>query len=406
MLKVLQINSCINSGSTGRIAEQIGELILRHGGESYIAYARNESDSKSEKIKIGSDFDVYRHVMATRLLDRHGLSSRQATKELIGRIRDFQPDIIHLHNIHGYFLNYKILFRYLQSSAIPVVWTLHDCWAFTGHCAYFTATGCDKWQSGCFRCPQKKVYPKSLLLDRSSKNYRDKKEHFTSVGNIVFVPVSDWLAELISRSYLSKYPLKRIYNGIDTLVFFPKNNKEAVYYRYRITADFLIVGVAAIWSPQKGLDDFIRLYEQIPANYKILLTGLSEEQAQAIPDGIISIPRTESLSLLVDIYSAADLFINPTREDNFPTVNLEALACGTPVATYRTGGAPEALTPETGFIVPPGDIQGLLDAIDTVRQNGKAFYSKACRKRILEQFKKEDRYTEYMQLYREILKNE
>jgi glycosyltransferase involved in cell wall biosynthesis len=406
MLKVLQINSCINSGSTGRIAEQIGELILQYGGESCVAYARNEQESKSEKIKIGSDFDLYRHVILTRLLDRHGLASGQATKELVRRIRAFQPDIIHLHNIHGYFLNYKILFRYLQSSDIPVVWTLHDCWAFTGHCAYFTAVGCDKWQSGCFRCPQKKVYPKSLLLDRSSKNYLDKKEHFTSVGNIVFVPVSDWLAELLSRSYLGKYPLKRIYNGIDTLVFFPKNNKEAVYYRYRISADFLIVGVAAIWSPQKGLDDFIRLYEQIPENYKILLIGLSEEQTKAIPDGIISIPRTESLSLLVDIYSAADLFINPTREDNFPTVNLEALACGTPVATYSTGGAPEALTPETGFTVLPGDIQGLLDAIDTVRQNGKAFYSKACRKRILEHFKKEDRYREYMQLYREVLKNE
>jgi glycosyltransferase involved in cell wall biosynthesis len=405
MPTLLQINSIINTGSTGRIAEEIGQLAVNNGWNSYIAYARNENASKSRKIKIGSKLDIYWHVFITRAFDRHGLGSRRATKKFIKQIQAIKPDIIHLHNIHGYFINYKMLFHYLSQADIPVVWTLHDCWAFTGHCSHFVCAGCNKWQDICFACQEKKTYPVSFLFDRSRRNFNDKQESFLSVKNLTLVPVSIWLKTMCSKSFFKETPCNVIQNGIDLEIFKPSSeeDKKSCLRKYNITADFIILGVASKWSTRKGFDDFISLALLLPDDCTVLLVGLSKKQISILPQNIIGISRTNAINDLVLLYSSADVFINPTWEDSFPTVNLEALACGTPVVTYNTGGSVEPITSETGYIVEQGDIEGLLQAIKTIKHNEKHFYSDNCRKRAVSLYNKRERYNEYLTLYNQLL---
>lgn len=402
---LLQINSVVNSGSTGRIAEEIGKLAIVNGWESNIAFGRNVSTSKSKLIKIGCSWDAFIHGALTRLFDIHGLASMRATRRLLNRIEEIKPDIIHLHNIHGYYLNYPILFKYLLSIDIPVIWTFHDCWPITGHCAYFDRVGCIKWQNGCSSCPQKNTYPKSLLFDRSKMNYLDKQDAFNSLNNLTLVPVSDWLSDILKSSFLKKHPINRIYNGVDTSIFKPVGGLN-ISINGQINNRFTILGVASPWSSRKGLDDFIKLYKKLDQDkYCIILVGLSDNQKKTLPAGIIGLTRTENVQELAQIYSAADVFVNPTYEDNFPTTNIEALACGTPIITYRTGGSPEAVTPDTGFVVEQGSLEGLLEAISIIIKKGKLAYTDACRQRALDNFKKEDRYKEYIDLYNQLLKD-
>lgn len=403
MRSIFQLNSVINSSSTGRIAEEIGQLAIKNEWKSYIAYGRNERESQSERIKIGNDLDIKWHGLQTRLFDRHGLASKKATIGLVEKIQEIKPDIIHLHNLHGYYLNIEILFHYLANADIPVVWTLHDCWPMTGHCSHFSFIGCDKWKTQCDHCPQKKEYPASYLIDRSSKNYQLKKELFTSVPKMTLVPVSNWLADIVKDSFMKGYPIKTIYNGVDTTVFSPCSNTET-RQRYKIPKNtFVMLGVASIWSQRKGLKDFVRLSESLKDDEIIILVGLSNQQMKHLPPKILCISRTENVHQLAELYSLADVFINPTWEDNFPTTNIEALACGTPVITYRTGGSPEAITSETGFVVEQGDLKGIRNAIDTIKSKGKAFYVGACRERAVRMFNKNKRYTEYLQLYEQML---
>lgn len=404
MKKLLQINSVINWGSTGRIAEEIGQKAIAHGWESYIAYGRNERPSKSRLIKIGNDIDIKVHGVYTRLLDRHGFSSVNATKELIIKIQKIQPDVILLHNLHGYYLNIEVLCNYLSTAGIPVIWTLHDCWAFTGHCAYFDFVGCDRWKSGCYSCPQKKSYPTSIFLDCSKSNYKLKRELFHSVRNMVIVPVSQWLADIVVDSFLNIYPRQVIYNGIDIDAFSPQLNNINIRAKYLVGNRFMILGVAAVWDKRKGLNDFIELSRQLSIDYVILLVGLDEKQIKGLPVNIIGVTRTESIKELAELYSAADLYMNPTWEDNFPTTNLEALACGTPIVTYKTGGSIESVSTETGFIVEKGDINGLLNIAEAVKENGKDLYSKACRERAVSHYNKKERYEDYIDLFTNMMK--
>jgi Glycosyltransferase len=407
MPTIVQINTVINSGSTGRIAEEIGQAIIREGWKSYIAFGFEDRDSQSQKIRIGSKFDVKRHILLTKYFDRHGLGSKAATRELVDKLKAIQPDIIHLHNIHGYYLNYPILFEYLKESQIPVVWTLHDCWPFTGHCPYFSFIGCERWKTGCYRCPQKKAYPKSKLFDRSTLNYLQKKACFSAISeNLYLVPVSDWLADIARLSFLKTAHIQRIHNGIDTTVFSPRpyQDRKQALASYQIQADFIILGVANRWEQRKGLDDFIQLADRLPKECKIVIVGLSERQRnRLLHPNIIGITRTENTNQLADLYSAADVFVNPTWEDNYPTTNLEAQACGTPVITYRTGGASESIIPGTGFIIPQGDLDKLLSGILSIKEKGKETFSQTCRDHALQQFPKADRYAEYIQLYNNIL---
>lgn len=406
MKTLLQINVVVNSGSTGRIAEEIGQTAIEAGWKSYIAYGREKGrPSQSHKIRIGTDWDIKMHGVQTRVLDNHalGMSSRSATKDLIKQIEQIKPDVIHLHNVHGYYINAEVLFNYLSKLDTPVVWTFHDCWPFTGHCAHFDYAGCDKWKTGCYECPLKKGYLASLVIDRSKKNYEDKKRLFNSVKNMTLVPVSNWLGNYYKDSFLHKYNVRMIHNGIDTSVFQPKKNNPAII-KYNLQGKFVILGVASVWGFRKGLQDFIKISDTLSSNHQIVLVGLSDKQIKELPNNIIGIARTESVNELAELYSAADVFANPTYEDNFPTTNLEALACGTPVITYNTGGSPEAVDADTGIVVEKGNTDALIDAINEIKQTGKAHYSDACRNRALQLYRKEDRYRDYINLYDELLK--
>lgn len=406
MPTLLQISIEVNSGSVGKIAEQIGETVLENGWSSFITYARNNNPSKSEVIKIGDKFDLYRHGLETRIFDNHCFSSKSATKELIRTIQEIKPDIIHLHHLHGYFINIEILFKYLKECNIPVVWTFHDCWSFTGHCAYFDYVGCDKWKTECHHCEQKKEYPASFVFDRSQHNFIDKKRIFNSVEDITIVPVSHWLSGKVKESFLKNFTSRVIQNGIDLTTFYPKGSRDTIERLYNVTGKFIILGVASTWEKRKGLEEFVKLNELLDKEvYAIILVGLSESQIQKLPKSIIGIQRTESVSQLANLYSGADVFMNPTLEDTFPTTNLESLACGTPVITYATGGSVESVHENTGVIIDKGDIQGLITAIEIIKSKGKSFYENSCRESAIINFDRKIKFNEYLELYKNILKN-
>ena len=404
MPTLLQINVCVNRGSTGRIAEQIGEAVMSRGWSSYIAYGRGDSHSTSHTIKIGSRLGVALHALLTRITDRHGLYSRIATKRLIRQIESIAPDIIHLHNIHGYYINYQVLFSYLREAKIPVVWTLHDCWAMTGHCSHFEYVGCARWKTGCYDCPQKNAYPRSWLMDNSRNNYSEKCSQFTSIENLTLVPVSDWLGAVAKESNLGEYNIRVIHNGIDTCVFTPVAN-NTLRQQYGISDDKKIVlGVASPWSKQKGFNDFIKLNEHLSKQrYQIVMVGISEGQRRKLPNSIIGIPRTSDIYELVGWYSAADVFVNPTFEDSYPTTNLEALSCGTPVITYKTGGSSESVNSDMGRVVDKGRVEGLAEAIEELCKENRAAMREKCRAYAVAHFDKRDCFREYIDLYEEIL---
>lgn len=407
MPRLLQINVTANWGSTGRIAEKIGQLAIDTGWDSYIAYGRGKLQSKSKLIRIGDDWDMYEHVLETRLLDNHGLASRGATCRFIEVIDKIKPDIIHLHNIHGYFINYKLLFEYLAKRDIPVAWTLHDCWSFTGHCSHFVENHCYQWRDcECIHCHFKKAYPASFFLRRAHKNFLNKRQAFCSLSNVTIVPVSYWLEELVRKSFLAKYKIKCIHNGVDIVTFRPKDNRMEVKMKLGVKQPYMLIGVASVWSASKGLADFVRLRTLLPLDkYAIVLVGVDDKQAKRLPVGMTAVKRTNSQEELVDLYSAADAFLNMTYSDTFPTVNLEALASGTPVVTYRTGGSPEAVDNSTGIVVEQGKVLDVASAVKTICKNGKARYSVACRQRAIKHFNKDDRFMDYIHLYQEMLSN-
>lgn len=397
---LFQINSTANWGSTGRIAEEIGQTAMSQGWTSYLAYGRNMTPSSLLLFKVGTRWDIYSHVFESRLFDRHGFASRNATRNLIQQITRIHPDIIHLHNIHGYYLNYPILFEYLAKTDVPVVWTMHDCWVFTGHCANYDYVDCRKWLVGCHDCPQRKSYPASLFYDRSARNYADKRHWFSSVKQMTLVPVSEWLATEVKRSFLGHYPVQVIHNGIDTSIFKPQTVRKETF---GLEGKFVVLGVASIWTQHKGLDDFIKLRALLPDDCVVFLIGLNNKQIASLPDGIVGISRTNDVHELAAYYSVADVFVNPTWEDNFPTVNLESLSCGTPVITYRTGGSIEAVDDVTGYIVKKRDVRGLADRVLEVKARGKRSYQDLCRCRAVNCFEKKERYLEYITLYEKML---
>jgi putative colanic acid biosynthesis glycosyltransferase len=396
-MKVLQINSVCGVGSTGRIATDIDKILKGEGHESYIAYGRGKALDSETTIKIGQDFDNYMHVVKTRVLDKHGYGSKKATKEFIIRVKELDPDIIHLHNIHGYYLNIEMLFDYLKIANKPVVWTLHDCWPFTGHCSYFDYVGCNKWKNGCHNCPQKKSYPTSFLVDNSKRNYSSKKEIFTGVKNLTIITPSEWLSGIVKNSFLGEYPVKVINNGIDLDTFKP--TKSNLREKYNLKNIFVILGVASGWEQRKGYNYFIELSNKLKKDEKIVMVGLTEKQKGSLPNNIIGITRTNSVKELAEIYSTADVFINPTLEDNYPTTNLESLACGTPVIAFQTGGVPEQIKIDCGFIVKKGDSEGLYSTISEIKERGKTSYIDASINAARLNFSKENNYAKYLNLY-------
>ena len=339
MSKILFINSVCN-GSTGTICKNLYKAAVEAGHECCIAYGRGEAPEGFNTIKIGNKFDFYLHVLKARLFDASGFGSKHATKEFIKKIEEFKPDIIHLHNIHGYYVNIEILFNYLkQHPEIKKIWTLHDCWAFTGHCPYFEYEKCEQWKTECQECVRTNEYPKSFI-DFCNRNFKKKKELFSNIENLVLVSPSQWLCNLLKESFLNKYKCIVINNGVDTSVFKP--TPSDIKQQYGIEDKKIILGVASVWEKRKGLDSFLELAKQQDNEYQIVLIGLNSKQIKQLPSNIIGINRTENVQELVKWYSAADIYFNPTLEDNYPTTNLEAIACGTPVVTFDTGGSPES----------------------------------------------------------------
>lgn len=404
MKRLLLVNTSVNSGSTGRIAEQIGQTAIAHGFESYFGYGRVGRVSQSHLIKIGAEWDVRFHGVESLLLDNHGFGSRHATRKFVEEIERIKPDIINLHNIHGYYLNIEILFGYLAKKDIPVVWTLHDCWPFTGHCAHYIRVQCDRWKRGCYCCPNRGIYPKSLFWDRSRRNYQVKRRFFTSLSNVTIVCPSQWLADDVRQSFLNCYDVKTIYNGVDVTVFRPLDTTSIRRRMGLPDKCRVVLGVASLWTSNKGLFDFYKLRETLGEGYQIIMIGLNENQINSLPRGIVGIRRTESVEQLAELYSLADVFVNPTYVDNFPTTNIEALACGTPVVTYRTGGSPEAIDEHTGLVIEQGNIRQLKNAIENIAPK-KSFYTEACRKRAVEIFNMHERFSDYVKLFDQLIKS-
>lgn len=370
-MRVLQINSVGEYGSTGKIATDIAKVLESSGNESLIAYARYNEPVGVKSIRISSDLDVKIHGALARILDCSGFASKLETRRAIKEFKKYDPDIIQLHNIHGYYLNAPMLFNYLKRSGKPVVWTLHDCWPFTGHCAYFdyTTTGnhkpCDKWKTGCKNCPNIKEYPASMLLDRSKQNYRRKKEIFTGVSNLTLVAPSEWLAEKVKESYLCDYDVKVINNGIDTLKIKPTSNQYAMDFKDKndLNNKFIVLGMASVWEPRKGLDDFLKIAARTSdEDIRFIIVGLSDDQISSLPKNVVGISRTNNIDELLSIYTLSNVLLNTTLDDNYPTTNLEARACGTPVITYKTGGSPESAG-KNAIVVEKGDINKVVETI-------------------------------------------
>ena len=390
-MKILQINSVCGVGSTGRIATDLYKVIEEAGHECVIAYGRGTAPEGIKTIKIGTNFDNYMHVAKTRIFDKHGFGSTRATKEFIRKVEEYNPDVIHLHNIHGYYINIEVLFDYLKRANKKVVWTLHDCWSFTGHCSHFDYVRCYKWKEGCNSCEQKKEYPSSKLFDASQFNYRKKKELFTSVRDMTIITPSKWLANLVKDSFLGKYKVKVINNGIDLEVFKPteSNFRE----KYGLEDKKIILGVASVWSERKGLNTFIELSDKLDNSFKVVLVGVSEKQKKKLPKNILGITRTNNLKELAEIYTAADVFVNPTLEDNFPTTNLEAVSCATPVITFNTGGCIEAISEAVGCVV---NKKELINKIMLLKDKDEYYESCVLKSK---QFNKYKRYNDYLRVY-------
>ena len=410
-MKILQINTGVNLGSVGRRAEDMGCKLIENGHESYIAISsRTNRPSKSNLIVIGNKFDVMLHGIKSRLFDRHGFGSRIPTLKFIEQIKKINPDIIHLRNLHGYYLNIEVLFNYLKEADIPVVWTFHDCWPITGHCSFFDKVNCYKWKTECNNCPNLSGYPSSMGFDNSKQNYYDKKKLFNSVKTMHLIGPCKWMVDFIKESYLSSYNSEVIYNGINTEVFSPnlKNGAE-LKNKLGIEKFRIILGSANIWDWRKGLQDFVELNKLIDkSNTKIILIGLTEDQIKALPKDMMGIKRTDSIEQLASFYNIADVFVNPTYVDNFPTTNLEALSSGTPIVTYKTGGSPEAIDQETGFAVEKGDIQELFNRVGEILVNGKDSYIDKCRNRGFTRFNRDITVENYYNLYQKLIneKNE
>ncbi|MBX9187775.1 glycosyltransferase [Bacteroides sp. K03] len=397
MKTILQINTVLNKGSVGRIVQGIGEVLQDNGWESYIAYARYGRSDNFRLIKIGNQVGVYSHVLGTRLTDRHGLYSTKATLNLIKQISSINPDVIHIHNLHGYYINYRVLFQYLSKINIPIVWTLHDCWPFTGHCVYFDTCRCDKWKVCCKDCPQINTYPKAFI-DRAEQNFLDKKKAFTLPDKILFVPVSEWLNELLKESFLKKYPSVVIRNGINIESFIPNPN----LHFNELEGKFIILGVANVWEKRKGFLDFIKLAHFLSDDFVIILIGLNKKQMRKCPPNIIGISHTGSISELASYYNRADVFLNLTYEDNYPTTNLESIVCGTPVITYNTGGSPESIFPNNGYVVDKGDINAVLRCIDKIR-NGEMEEKSVLINYAKNHFNQNICFREYLKIYESLI---
>ncbi|MBO4919815.1 MAG: glycosyltransferase [Erysipelotrichaceae bacterium] len=403
MKTIVEINST-NYASTGNIMLNIASEARKKGYRVYTACKASKESFKhphDDELIIGYRCE---RVLSAILATYTGLRDHFnwfGTLSFIRKLKQIKPDLIHLHVLHDDFINIRMLFRYLSGSGIPVVWTFHDCCAMTGKCPYFDIVGCDKWKNGCHDCPQLHIEAESKFFDTTRKIWNERKDAFTSLKDLTIVSPSQWLAKLTEQSFFHKYPVSVINNGIDLDKFRPIESD--IKEKYHLENKYLVLGVANVWGERKGLDVFIRLARMLPENYQILLVGTNGEVDKMLPENIISIHRTYDQEELVKIYSAADLFVNPTREENFPTVNIEALACGLPVLTFQSGGSPEIIDESCGTVVEKNDIDALASQIIRICQEN-IYQKEACLSRA-SRFDMKETFSKYVSLYDEILKH-
>lgn len=399
-MRIALIN-VLHVGSTGKIMLGIASVARQHG---HIVrtfsprYYQRGGKAIFPEIEghqyFGSPFENMLHHYTAKVSGFHGFFSWFGTLQLLNMLDEFQPDIIHLHNIHNKTICVPMLFAYIKRRRIRIVWTLHDCWSFTGQCAYFTLAKCDKWKTQCDHCQQIHTYP-DALVDRTKLMWKLKKNWFTGIEDMTLVTPSRWLANLTAQSFMGVYPIITINNGIDLYIFFPRESNFRE--KYKLSNKNVLLGVAYAWGKRKGLDVFVELSKRLGNEYQIVLVGTSESTDTELPENIISIHKTDNQQQLAEIYSAANLFVNPTREENYPTVNMESIACGTPVLTFRTGGSPEMLTPETGAVVDCDDINAMEKEIRRICET-KPFNKEDCVK-AARVFDMHARFEEYVRLY-------
>lgn len=397
--KILQINSG-NYGSTGNIMLNISKKIEEYEHVSYISYANSRTNKKKKlanSILIGNKLERNLHLKLAYYTGLNGCFSNLGTKKFLMKIDELKPDIIHLHNLHNCYINLKALFNYIKSKKIPVVWTLHDCWAFTGQCTHFTKVECDRWKTGCFDCPQYQKYPSSLL-DKTKKMYEEKKKWFTGVENLTLVTPSHWLANKVSQSFLKDYKVEVVNNGIDLRQYKPTPSNFRHQHGIQ-DKHILLLGVADGWTESKGLNIFMGLSKKISDKYKIVLVGLSNEQIKELPSNIIGFPKTSNIKELVEIYSAADWFINPSLEETMSLVTIEALACGTPAIVSNSTAVPETVDSKCGVVVDHLSVEHFARAIEALYQ---PFLEGDC----IDRAKKYDmnvKFNEYINIYKKLI---
>lgn len=400
-MRILLINVAIGFGSTGRIVEGIGQLALSHGWDVHIAHgARYVNESTIDNFQISSKAEEILHFIESSIFDAQGMGSRFATKRFLKVIDSIRPDVVHIHNLHGCFLNYPILFSYLRTKKIPIVWTMHDCWPLTGHCVHFERTHCERWKSQCGPCPQIHDFPTSYMLDRSRRNYALKKELFTSLNRMRITTVSSWLKNVATQSYLKKFPIDVVPNGIDTSSFVKTDGD--IRNRLKIGDKKLLLAVASGFEGRKGINDYVALSRILPGDYQLLLVGANDKDCRVLPDNVIALGRTRDITELAAYYSSADALLSLSYEETFGLTIIEAMACSTPAIVYNNTAQPELITPDTGRVVPTGNIDALKDAIIEMCSVPKSEFSNACRKRA-EQFDERMMYQKYLDIYEEML---
>lgn len=399
-MKVLQINATYGIGSTGVIVKDIHELALKEGVESYVAYSMSAMPPSEivNGYKIGTAFGKKLHALLCRINGMQGYFSRFATKKLLKHIKYVSPDIVQLHNLHSNYINLPMLLKYLAKANIRTVVTLHDCWFFTGGCFHYTAVGCDRWKNKCGSCPKKKMDTRSILFDRSAKILRDRKRLFEKIENLTVVGVSDWITQESVKSVFVGRKAIAIHNGVDTQIF--KAVDSDFRKRYNIEDKFIILGPATKWLSKVNKTAFESMVESLKDEEVFVLLGCSNEQLTKLPKNVIGLPFIKNRIELCEIYSAADVFINPTHEDTFPFANLEPQACGTPVITYRNTGAKETVDGVCGFAVENEDFLNLIDKKAFIKRLGKAEFSDNCVRWVHNNFSAESNYRKYINWFK------
>lgn len=384
-MRVLQINVVYDEKSTGRTCKELENFLDKKGIECITAYGKGEKNKGKNSYRIESKLEYYTHNILSQITGLEGYFSLFATLRLIHFIKRIKPDVIHLRNLHGHYLNLRCLFRFFKKTQIPLLFSLHDCWIFTGGCTYPVKHNCDKWKSECHSCPARSEYPYSKYFDFSKKIFKDKKKWLDGLNVKAVLGVSKWVASQGEKSILNKYPVSYIYNWINTDVFKDYNSKS-VFEKYGIDKDkFTVICVAAAWkSGSVKNNDLEELAKKLGDNAQIVVVGLKAEEVKG--ENIIPIGFLSDISLLAQLYSASDVYVHLSEADTFGKVIAEAMACGIPAIAYDCTACSELIKENCGYLVPLHDVDALVDRVYKVKENKKEFYSENCKIRVKEEF--------------------